>query len=716
MNSRANSAESKDTIWVVVGVVIAVVLGVRWGVPKVHSWWGDGGEQLVSSWLWLVPVVGGLAIACLAGRWWRRRRARRRREVAAVLAARLEAVMPKSWRPSAHLQIRRWSKSVPAKVVVALPAECPTEDPQWRRAVIKAAREVMGVTQPVKWPALTGKGRRRIVLVAQTRDIPGQDSKSDPDAMGDMITTALAGIVPSPSVQVTGLGSADAEIVVGFSETTRDQSPQWRGRVIDQITARTDQRWRATWNRKTRQVVLHPVPELPAVIKWSETARAVQRMHPDLVLAPYGVDEQGRWVAWKIGDRQPHTVIVGETGSGKTEAMKSMMLSALAAGCLVAIIDPKLGKDFAEFLGKPGVVALAGSIEDAAAALLDLQAEMKRRLAAAAYAELIRQNPALAMPLPEEAAIDVVPLLMFVDETTQLVDDLTKWWASLSKDEKSEWGSDARQAPMLTIPAQFAQLARAIRMHLVAGMQRGDAKNFGDSTQMRDNLQHKVSMAALSPIGSEMVWADRNIGSRVDIASVGEGMSNGTRILPDGTLEESRAPTRFKAMFTAATGKDPEFWQSIKEISPDASLIKLPRVSDAAKDPAAAAAALFYRAYGTHPPQGSDTASITRDLDKAEPLPTSGPIVSEPAADVVEIDDAGTAWSLSRATELVEGDTVTVGDLDSVVVADVEGWMVDEFSGDDVFRVTVVGVDGEQVIDLGDEEMVYRAGSAPVPV
>lgn len=662
-------------------------------------------------WAWIAVAVGLGLVAFVVARVWAHVRARRRAERVAILAARLERVMPAEWAAQKHLRIRRWAGATPRVVRVDLPPVCRDDDPAWRIEVVRAASSVMGALAPVRWP--DGGRQRRIELRRRPAGDMASDAGQDASTQTDQVTTALAGLVPSPRVSVDDLPSG-RRITVRFGETTRDQSPQWRHRVTEQISARTGQRWRPRWDRASRTVTFEPVPELPAEIRWADTAAAVRALAPGRLLAPYGVDELGRWVCWEIGDRAPHTLVVGETGTGKTETLKAMALSALAAGCLVAICDPKLGKNYAEFLGRPGVVALAGSIEDLAAALLDLTDEMKRRLAAHSLREVLDQHPGLAdqFPLPETSAVDTVPLIIIIDEVTQMNADLRSWWATVDKEDRPLWGAaeTARQPPVLHLPGQFAQLARSIKMHLIAGMQRGDADNFGDSTQMRDNLPHRVSMGATSPISSEMIWDDRAVGSMVEIASIGEGVSNGIRVNTDGTLEYA-GPSRFKAMWTADTAKSEEFWAQIDHVVPDASLVALPRVSAASKDPAAAAAALFERAY--HGITGSsadvatrgDTGGITADAQ----VQTSTPkltVVREPDP---EVDGSGLSWEYVLPTALGAGDLVQLGECESALVEELIGPQTDEFSGDEVFRIAVVVAGESQIVDLGDEELVYRA-------
>lgn len=747
---------SDEEIAFVIGLgvlVLVLAAAAKWGRRMVKDTGPPAlafvADVWASYWGWMVVALAGVA-GLLVWRWWSRRRWRLRAGRAELVVASLAAVMPAGWDPGEQFRIRRYRGIRPDRMRIGLTAQCPDLDVDWRRAVASALSMRLGPLEPIGWPAPQSRRRRidvRVLREQPDREAPGGDiplGGLSPGAIRDRLEPALAGLVPKADVEVGPVGDSGYLITVGYGETTRDQSLQWRARVVDQASARMGQRYRADWDRRSRHFTLGAVPHLPGTILWEQAVSGFRQTKAGRWVAAYGTDEDGATVAWEMGDATPHAMFVGETGSGKTEAMKALLCTLITLGVLVVILDPKQ-KDFAEFLGRPGVVCVATSIEDQVGALIDVVGEMHRRTAAAALRRLEAQHPELAGdgPLSAQAAIDGVPLVLFIDETTQLNADMQKWWSGLSKSEReSRYGSAAAKPPMMKYPGDIVQLARAIKIHVVLGMQRADAANFGDSTQMRDNLAHLASMGTASPIGSEMVWGDRLTGSNVVIEDVGEGVSNGLRISPQGQRGAARSrPGRFKAWYTADVAERQEFWDGLEGTSPDASLVDLPSVSAAARDPKAAIEALRAKAYHTQPdpvPSLAPGAQRARDIPSEVIMPVSpgpGPAESSRAAptvepshgggnaspsltamdqtaaddhEVVELDAEGRGWESVAATQVEVGDTIALGDIAAAEVVDVPGWVEDEFSGDEVFRVVLLEDGEEQVVDLGGEEGVYR--------
>lgn len=629
-------------------------IDIGWLDRDWSAWWRQ--------WRWVGLVAAALLVVVMVWSWWRTRRARRRAEQLEILTSRLAKVMPPDW-DAGQLRVRRWHGVSPVRVQLRLSAQCLDSDPEWRLAITMTLRSRMGPIAPIAWPRPGDRRRRIDVRVrppATGGDVPkdGGGGQLDLPEVEERLVKALAGLVPRPVPKARRDRDGKLVVEVGYGETTRDQSLQWRSRVAEQASARLDLKFRAVWDRHRRVFSLLPVPELPETIDWVGQARQLRKLNVGRYVAGYGTDENGATVAWEPGDGQPHAMMNGPTGSGKTVAMKSLLNSLLLSGCLVAILDIKK-IDYAAYLGRPGVVCVATTTEDIVGALMDLMAEVHRRNAAGQLRRLTEQYPHLGgdIPPPAQAAIDQVPLIIFFDELAVFVDELDSWWRSLSKAERLEkWGSDASTPPAKQIPSQIVSIARAISIHLCVGTQRGDARNFGDSTNMRDNIKHMVSMGAQSAIGSEMQWGDRSIGRDVEITDDvgGIGVSNGLRISSAGDRLGRDVPGRYKAWFSDKVEQTENFWAEVAEVAADATLVNLPHVSTAARDPHAAARDLWVHAYGD--PGGTWPLLPTADTPEETDDELVGP--DEPGtsgSDADGISNQGDADGISDTDEASAG-------------------------------------------------------------
>lgn len=654
------------------------------------------------------------------------------------LRRRLGQLMPPTFDP-ASVKVEEWRGDIPLQVWLVAPRAVSAESAEWRLATANLFRQVMGPIQPIRWPAdtVSGARRRRVSVTAlSTREAADRVAAGKGSlSREEQIVAALAGLVPAPHPRVKESDSGSESIVIGYGETTRDGSPAWRDRVVKQLSSRLGGDFRATWDRQRRRVVLAPVPPLPAVIDWRKTYEGCVADLAQLPLtAVYATDESGAMVAWQPGDRTPHALFTGSPGTGKTEAMKAGLMSVLEQGALVAISDPKR-VDFAEFLGRPSVICVATSVPDRVGLLVDMRAEMQRRAAAAALRKLERLHNEGVSSAED---LDQVPIILVLDELTQHTKDVQKWWGQLTKDERIDaLGSSSTTCPALSYPGEIVQLARAVGIHVLVGMQRADAGNFGgDSTMMRELIEHNASMGQLKPIGSEMQWGDRRIGTDVVINGVGEGLSNGVRIRDGAVVPADRpGPGRIKAWYVAGTAEDPQWWaENVGVYNRRVERISMPSITEASRNPVAAMAALRkaaglaaaagsagpvvdYSALAPTAPLGGDIPAPD-GLGSVRPAPPVTPGSAERVDSAVvaddlgdgesERDETGGVWTPVPAADLAEGAVVSIGsDIVAALVVDVVGETVDEFDDSEVFRIVIEFEGEESTLDLNMEETVY---------
>ena len=158
-----------------------------------------------------------------------------------------------------HLRVRRWHGLRPIVVAVAITIAPEAMDREWRRAVSATTRKLLRGVRPIRWPskpaglagwqkppwvevhALAPPTAWKRVLALLWRRIrslgPLEDCAVDDAAaaaeLEEKLAAALTGLVPKPRPDATR-----SQLVVEYGETTRDQSPTWRARVVDQVSAR----------------------------------------------------------------------------------------------------------------------------------------------------------------------------------------------------------------------------------------------------------------------------------------------------------------------------------------------------------------------------------------------------------------------------------------------------------------------------------------------
>jgi DNA segregation ATPase FtsK/SpoIIIE-like protein len=193
-------------------------------------------------------------------------------------------------------------------------------------------------------------------------------------------------------------------------------------------------------------------------------------------------------------------LVAGETGSGKTNLIRGIAHDAAVAGCEVRIVDPKR----IEMLGLRGMagVTVATSTRD----MVDLV-----RLT---FADMDARYEAL------EGGADVADLprlLLVVDEVREWVRRANALWLEQDRaDLGIKTGTEHRAVGEL---ASIAAMGRSGRVHLLAGIQRPDAKALGsDGGSMRDNYRARIALGSLSQEGALMMFGGADWGR--DVADI----------------------------------------------------------------------------------------------------------------------------------------------------------------------------------------------------
>lgn len=183
---------------------------------------------------------------------------------------------------------------------------------------------------------------------------------------------------------------------------------------------------------------------------------------------------------------EPHTLIAGATGSGKSVLIQALLLDIAATNASrltrIHLIDPKMGVDYAAVERLPHLQG--GVVVDqtrATEVMEGLVAEMERRY------DLFRQR----------GARDIRSYNEKVDKGEQLP------WTFLVHDEFAEWmlSDDYKEAVTANV-SRLGVKARAAGIHLIFAAQRPDANVM--PMQLRDNLGNRLILKVASVGTSEI--------------------------------------------------------------------------------------------------------------------------------------------------------------------------------------------------------------------
>ncbi len=183
---------------------------------------------------------------------------------------------------------------------------------------------------------------------------------------------------------------------------------------------------------------------------------------------------------------EPHTLIAGATGSGKSVLIQALLLDIAATNASrltrIHLIDPKMGVDYAAVERLPHLEG--GVVVDqtrATEVMEGLVAEMERRY------DLFRQRGARDIRSYNEKA----------DKAEQLP------WTFLVHDEFAEWMlSDDYKEAVTAHVSRLGVKARAAGIHLIFAAQRPDANVM--PMQLRDNLGNRLILKVASVGTSEI--------------------------------------------------------------------------------------------------------------------------------------------------------------------------------------------------------------------
>jgi len=224
---------------------------------------------------------------------------------------------------------------------------------------------------------------------------------------------------------------------------------------------------------------------------------------------PFGTDGFGRPVIADLS-ANPHTLVVGKTGSGKSIQLEAFIYAALIHGFELAICDPtKRGLDFrwARPYVRPGGWGCQGYGE-ALAVIRGCYDEGRRRLDVLDSLDCPKWT---ALTPAQRTEYGIRPIMVIVDEGTSLA-KLEPVMKTLPPDDPERVEAEELNADKSRIMAVIGKIARELRfvgVHLVFGTQRFSVADIGDGAGgLRENLGVRILLGRASNTAIDMAFAD----------------------------------------------------------------------------------------------------------------------------------------------------------------------------------------------------------------
>ncbi|WP_099020956.1 FtsK/SpoIIIE domain-containing protein [Mycolicibacterium palauense] len=304
-------------------------------------------------------------------------------------------------------------------------------------------------------------------------------------------------------------------------------------------------RWRPTrFDHLAGTAIFEQRPELPtkvyppvqAPVSTVEQACATY----DHAAIPLAVDEEGTVIEWNL-KVNPHMLLMGPTGTGKTATIHNAIVQAARLGVRIFIIDFK-GGEFTSYRTYPNVVAVLTEPHEAIALVNTIYKEMQQRY------NLYKRN--------RRALSTKEPFMIVFDEYTEFQDAIKTFYANTK-------GKGApRDCPTLRQFSSLLRLGRTSRFHCVAALQRADADFL--KGEAKDNFTQRLSLGKLSTQAAMMIHNDANAGRTVPIGVRGRGTA----------LNRAGWPTEVQAFYVPdpSDPADEDEKQIVDELRPPVAL------------------------------------------------------------------------------------------------------------------------------------------------
>lgn len=525
--------------WPIV-VLVEVLVAIIAGAITVLA----GGPVWVVAVLGLVAIVGTVVLGLRSVQ--RQQVVDRYIEsVAPALAVRVltrSVVVAKGW-------TRGWP-GAPRKLVIRYSSALEDDSRELQWTIVEQARRRFGVSYGRRQRGRDRLARRSIAVLEQVADADLRTEEVEQRAVDYMHTLFGA----DANVQVE-MGETDPKaFIVKHRRGAQLAASGYRDRLERVVSTLFPGRWRAHWNLIRDSVRFELRPKMPSKVTLPTTDSTIDdpRLRYLEMKVPIGVDEDGEPLCW-IPKRNPHFLITGGTGKGKTVLEHSVLAYWTSQGFEAWVIDGKR----IEFIGWrtwPNVSIVAAKVEHQVRLVHAAHEEMERRYA------LIESG--------EATISDFEPLLIVTDEFATFKGRVMQWYPTVKAK-----GAPTKP-PLFDLYHDIERLGRSAGIHLVTGLQRPDVEFL--SGEGRDNYSQRFSLGRLSPQGAQMMWESYTTGVTLPANTRGYGI----------TLNAEGTPVEALAYFTPdpKDATDPDDVRLLEQLRP--TEVRYPRRAVADPSPA----------------------------------------------------------------------------------------------------------------------------------
>ncbi len=329
--------------------------------------------------------------------------------------------------------------------------------------------------------------------------------------------------VDQQATHISGPGAV-SEFVAGYHHTTRDLAESFRQRIkviLDAKTPCPTGYWMVKLDPATSRIAVMPSQPMPTMAQLPLTPPTPE----DRMRLPIGM-AAGDDIVWWEPAINPHMLLVGPTGSGKTIFINSMIELAAARGWLIDLLDPK-ELSYRGYIPEslkakglpvwPGINRVATSELEMEDAIDDIYEELRERYYQLKIFGVTEQELRPRLAIIDEAGEMVERLNAFHTSEAKYLALIEKAVAEGRNPDEVAKPKGARN-PQLAKLWSLLRLGRQAKIFVITATQRPDV-NFIPG-EARSNLVARVAMGKQDGAALDMVFNTRHIQQRIHETAV----------------------------------------------------------------------------------------------------------------------------------------------------------------------------------------------------